>query len=108
MTHASSRVAALRSVALTVPDLVQAEAFYTGTWRLTVVARTNDAIYLRGTGADHHLLALHLAPGAARIRNVTLRARSRAALDEVARDVVTAGGRVLEAPASDHHRRNAT
>lgn len=97
MTHASSRVAALRSVALTVPDLAQAEAFYTGTWNLSVAARTSDALYLRGTGADHHLLALHLAPGAARIRNVTLRARSRAALDDVAQAAVKAGGRVLEA-----------
>ncbi len=96
MTHASSRVAALRSVALTVPDLAQAEAFYTGTWNLSVAARTGDAIYLRGTGADHHLLALHQAPGPARIRNVTLRARSRAALDEVAQSVVAAGGRLVE------------
>ncbi|MBI2744876.1 MAG: VOC family protein [Burkholderiales bacterium] len=97
MTHASSRVAALRSVALNVPDLQEAEKFYTQVWHLSVAARTADALYLRGTGADHHLLALHQAPGAARIRNVTLRARSRAALDEVAQAVVGAGGRVLEA-----------
>ena len=97
MTHASSRVAALRSVALNVPDLQAAEQFYTQTWHLSVAARTKDALYLRGTGADHHLLALHLADGPARIRNVTLRARSSAALDEVAQAVVAAGGRVLEA-----------
>ncbi len=97
MTHASSRVAALRSVALNVPDLQEAEKFYTQVWHLSVAARTADALYLRGTGADHHLLALHQAPGAARIRNVTLRARSRAALDEVAQAVVAAGGRVVEA-----------
>jgi catechol-2,3-dioxygenase len=97
MTHASSRVAALRSVALNVPDLQAAEQFYTQIWNLSVAARTKDALYLRGTGADHHLLALHLADGPARIRNVTLRARSRAALDEVAQAVLTAGGRVLEA-----------
>lgn len=96
MTHASSRVSALRSVALTVPDLAQAEAFYTRVWHLDVAARTADALYLRGTGADHHLLALHQAPGPARIRNVTLRARHRQALDEVALAAVTAGGRVLE------------
>jgi len=97
MTHASSRVAALRSVALNVPDLQEAEKFYTQIWQLSVAARTADALYLRGTGADHHLLALHQAPGAARIRNVTLRAHSRAALDEVAQSVTAAGGRVLEA-----------
>ncbi len=96
MTHASSRVAALRSVALNVPDLQEAEKFYTQVWHLDVAARTADALYLRGTGTDHHLLALHQAPGPARIRNVTLRARSRAALDEVAQSVAAAGGRVLE------------
>jgi catechol 2,3-dioxygenase-like lactoylglutathione lyase family enzyme len=99
MTHASSRVAALRSVALNVPDLPAAEQFYTQIWNLSVAARTPDALYLRGTGADHHLLALHPAGGPARIRNVTLRARSRAALDEVAQAVTGAGGRVLEAVA---------
>jgi catechol-2,3-dioxygenase len=97
MTHASSRVAALRSVALNVPDLAAAEQFYTQIWNLSVAARTPDALYLRGTGADHHLLALHQADGPARIRNVTLRARSRAVLDEVAQAVIAVGGRVLEA-----------
>ena len=63
MTHASSRVSALRSVALQVPDLAVAEKFYTTIWHLDVVARTDHAIYLRGTGADHHLLALHQAEG---------------------------------------------
>lgn len=96
MTHASSRVSALRSVALTVPDLAQAEAFYTEVWHLDVAARTADAIYLRGTGSDHHLLALHQAAGPARIRNVTFRARHRGALDEVTQRAPAAGGRVLQ------------
>lgn len=95
MTHASSLVSGLRSVALTVPDLALAEKFYTETWYLTVVARTADALYLRGTGADHHLLALYQAEGPARIRNVTLRARSRAALDDVAQRALQHGGRVV-------------
>lgn len=97
MTHASSRISAVRSVALMVPDLVQAEDFFTRIWHLDVVARTGDALYLRGTGADHHLLALHQGLGPARIRAVTLRARSRAALDDVARLAPQAGGRVLQA-----------
>jgi catechol 2,3-dioxygenase len=97
MTHASSRVAAVRSVALTVPDLALAEQFYTQVWHLDVAARAPGALYLRGTGADHHLLALHQASGPARILNVTLRARHRRALDEVALATEAAGGRVLEA-----------
>ena len=97
MSHASSLVSALRSAALTVPDLAQAEKFYTEVWHLDVTARTTDAIYLRGTGADHHLLALHHAPGPARMRNVTFRARNRASLDVVAQRASVAGGRVLQA-----------
>ena len=95
MTHASSCVSALRSVALNVPDLALAESFYTQVWHLDVVTKTTDAIYFRATGADHHVLALHQAPGPARIRNVTLRARDRQALDAVAQAAPLAGGRVI-------------
>ncbi len=96
MTHASSLVGALRSVSLTVPDLALAEQFYTQVWHLEVAARTPQALYLRGSGADHHLLALHEAAGSARILDVTLRARSRAALDEVTRRAQAAGAHVLQ------------
>ena len=102
MTHASSLVGALRSVALTVPDLSAAEAFYTHTWHLQVAARTDDALYLRGAGTDHHLLALHRAPGAAHILHVTLRARSPEALALAAQKTEAAGGQVLAAPAPLH------
>jgi predicted enzyme related to lactoylglutathione lyase len=95
MTHASSRVSGLRSVALNVPDLALAEDFFTRVWHLDVVARAPGALYFRGTGADHHLLALHQSEGPAQIRHVTLRARSREALDAVAQSVVAAGGRVV-------------
>lgn len=98
MTHASSRVAGLRSVALQVPDLALAEQFYTQVWHLDVVARAPGALYLRATGEDHHVLALHEAPGPARVRDVTLRSRSLEALAEVAQHAVAAGGRVLSAP----------
>jgi len=96
-------IAALRSVALNVPDLAQAEAFYTGTWRLRVVARTEDTLYLAGSGADHHLLALRQDGGPLAIRHVTLRARSAEALTEIARAAVAAGGRIVVpvGPASD-------
>ncbi len=85
---------ALRSVALTVPDLAAAEVFYTQTWRLEVAARSDHALYFRGSGSDHHLLALHAAPGTPMIRQVTLRARHADALDLIARATVHAGGTV--------------
>jgi catechol 2,3-dioxygenase-like lactoylglutathione lyase family enzyme len=90
-------IQALRSVALNVPDLARAEAFYTQTWHLRVVTRTDDALYLRGSGADHHLLSLHAAP-ALSIRHVSLRARHAQALDAIAQATEAAGGRALHAP----------
>ena len=96
MTHASSLVSGLRSVALTVPDLDLAEKFYSSVWHLDLVEKTSDALYFRGTGSDHHLLALHYAEGPAKILYVTLRLRNTSSFDVVAKSVVTAGGKVLK------------
>jgi catechol-2,3-dioxygenase len=94
-------IAALRSVALNVPDLGKAEDFYTRVWHLTVVERTDDALYLRGTGVDHHLLSLHASSSdMPQIRHVTLRARTVEALETIAQATVYAGGTVLHAQAA--------
>lgn len=93
-------ITALRSVALTVPDLAAAEVFYTQVWRLVVVDRSPGVIYLRGSGADHHLLALHGRPGTPQILHVTLRARSAEALAAIAAAAPAAGGVVEQAPAA--------
>jgi len=89
-------IEALRSVALNVPDLAAAEAFYTGTWHLDVAAREPGVLYLRGTGADAYLLALHAGGPPVQLREVTLRARSADALAAIAAAAVRAGGRVLQ------------
>ena len=88
------RVAALRSVEIGLPDVAAAEAFYTQTWGLGVVARRGTSVYLRGTGADHHLLALH-AQDKPEVLAVTFRATSATALDELAALAVQQGGTVL-------------
>jgi catechol 2,3-dioxygenase len=93
-------IAALRSVALTVPDLAAAETFYTQVWRLAVAARGPGVLYLRGSGADHHLLALHQQTGMPQILKVTLRARSAQALAAAAVAAAAAGGLVQQAPAA--------
>jgi catechol-2,3-dioxygenase len=90
-------VSALRSVSLNVPDLAAAEAFYTQVWHLDVASRAEDALYLRGSGSDHHLLALH-AHAETAIREVTLRARNSEALTRIAAATIEAGGRVLHGP----------
>lgn len=94
----SPTVAALRSVALEVPDPVAAEDFYTRIWRLEVAERSHDAVYLRGSGGSHHLLSLHSAAQTA-IRDVTFQVRSLDALRAIAEATPRAGGRVL-APAA--------
>ena len=94
-------IQALRSVALTVPDLDAAERFYTQVWRLDVAARDErgaGVLYLRGSGTDHHLLALHAAPGQPQLRQVTLRARNASALAAIAQASVAAGGTVERGP----------
>jgi catechol 2,3-dioxygenase-like lactoylglutathione lyase family enzyme len=88
-------IEAVRSVALNVPDLAQAEAFYTKVWRLDVAHRSEHALYLRGTGSDHHLLALYAGGPVPQIRQVTLRARSTEALQAVAEAVPRAGGEIV-------------
>ena len=45
-----------------------------------MAARGDGALYLRGTGTDAYLLALHAGGPVPQIRAVTLRARSAAAL----------------------------
>jgi len=85
----------LRSVALNVPDLAQAEHFYTRVWNLEVAACKDDALYLCGTGGDHHLLALHAGGDLPQVRQVTLRARGFAALEQVAEAAARAGGTLV-------------
>ena len=88
-------IAGLRSVALYVPDLAKAEEFYTKTWHLEVAHRGDGELFLRGSGSDHHLLALHQGGEVPQIRQVTLRARDREALDAVRANVLRAGGTIL-------------
>src|ERR1700755_708311 len=90
----SPLIQGVRSVALTVPDLASAEDFYTQVWKLDVVERSRGLLYLRGSGADHHLLALHEASGAPRILQITLRARSAAALAQIATAARALGGSI--------------
>jgi catechol 2,3-dioxygenase len=88
-------IAGLRSVALDVPDLVRAEEFYTQVWQLEVAERRDGALFLRGTGSDAYLLALHRGGAVPQIRHVTLRARSEPALAAIAEAVLPAGGRIV-------------
>jgi catechol 2,3-dioxygenase len=83
-------VTGLRSVDLIVPDLAAATAFYTDIWGLAVADRGEGIVWLRGTGPDAHLLALH-AGDAPAIRSMTFRVAAHADPDARAAAMVARG-----------------
>jgi catechol 2,3-dioxygenase len=87
----------LRSIAIGVVDLEAAERFYNDTWHLETVARTGNAVYLRGAGSFHHILSLHRGERPD-VRNVSFSVASLADLDAIAARTPGAGGRVLSGP----------
>jgi catechol 2,3-dioxygenase len=78
MTNA--RVIGVRSVELGVRDLTQSAEFYRNVWGLDEVASDGGVMYLRGTGRDHHLLALR-EQGKASLLAVDFSAADRQAVD---------------------------
>ena len=63
-----ARVTAVRSVELGVRDVGSASGFYSDTWNLDPVAEVDGSRYFRGTGPEHHILALHRREKPALIR----------------------------------------
>ena len=95
MSEAS--VNALSAVEIGVPDLPAATEFYEKTWGLSVVERTPTAAYLRATGSDHYVLALHRRdkPGFVRVR---LGAQDRRTVDSLFARVKESDATVISAP----------
>lgn len=87
-------IVAIRSVEFGVPDIARAEVFYTRTWGLRVCARHGEIVYLRASGNDHHVLALHSHPSA-EILSVSFRVESEASLRRIADAITPAGGQVI-------------
>ena len=75
------RVSGVRSVELEICDLQSAAAFFSRVWNLEQSARTDGAIYLRGTGRYHHILALHQSHGPATVRRVVFDTADRMSVD---------------------------
>jgi catechol 2,3-dioxygenase len=87
----------IRSVELAVRDLEATKAFYEKVWGLREVARENGSVYLRATGKDHHVLAIHQSPRA-KLMAINLGARSRGDVDALYAHAKALGATVLEAP----------
>ncbi|MBD8737230.1 VOC family protein [Sphingomonas sp. CFBP 13706] len=89
-------ITGLRSVDFDVPDLEAATAFYTDIWGLSLAVRSEGTVWLRGTGSDPYLLALHAASTPA-IRSMTFRVAPKADPEALAA-VMVAHGAELTTP----------
>ena len=90
-------VTALRSVDLGTPDLDLSEHFYTTVWGLDLVTREAGVVYLRATGPNHHVLALHRTVEPA-ILSVTFHVASVDDLTEIAEAASANGAQVISGP----------
>ncbi len=88
----------VRGVDLAVRDVAAAARFYTDVWRLSIVAEHGGSVYLRGSGAYHHILALHPRAEPA-LLSINLAAVDRAAVDALHARVTAAGAPKVDAPA---------
>ncbi|GJG88063.1 oxidoreductase [Gemmatimonadetes bacterium T265] len=93
----------LRSVDLEVAELDAAAEFYATVWGLELAERRADTAWLRGTGDDPHLLALHVGPRAA-IRSMTFRAAPAADLDALGAAMAAEGAALVHGarPLDEH------
>ena len=91
-------VTGLRGVDLGVRDVAAHARFYTDVWRLAVAAERGGSVYLRGSGAYCHILALHPRSEPA-LLCVNLAAADRNAVDRLHARVTAAGAPRVAAPA---------
>jgi catechol 2,3-dioxygenase-like lactoylglutathione lyase family enzyme len=91
-------VCAIQSVDIGVPDVPAAERFYIAAWGLELAERRADVVYLRASGDDPYVLALHSRPQAA-VLWVTFGVAASEELTRLTEAVVNAGGCVLRPPA---------
>jgi catechol-2,3-dioxygenase len=78
-----SGVTHLRRVGITTPDPEGLARFYEQVWGLTISDRRDGTVYLRGSGTEHHLLAI--SPGGRpSVRLIGLGLADSAAVDEFA------------------------
>lgn len=87
----------LRSVELRTVELDASVDFYTDVWGLRVVERDASGAWLRGTGDNHHVLALS---GAARngIGSISFAVGTPREVDDAARNLQARGIPILEGP----------
>ncbi|MDP4595331.1 MAG: VOC family protein [Beijerinckiaceae bacterium] len=94
---ADPKVNGLRSIELNVFNLKESTEFYKKAWGLDEVKMTGGSAYLRATGPNHHVLALHEEPRAG-MRTVNFSAADRATVDGLHAKVTGIGAKVHSSP----------
>ena len=94
-----ARVTGVRSVELGVRDLNASLRFYQDIWGLEVASTEGDAVHLRATSAEHHVLTLR-EQGKASLLGVHFSASNRASVDQLHGKAKGYGVDVGSAPAS--------
>lgn len=97
MTNAIARLHSLRSVQLRIPTLSEASDFYSEVWGLSVVEHDRNDTWLRGTGANHHVLQLSHAERNA-LGRISFAVRTPAEVDEAARRLLLHGVALVREP----------
>jgi catechol 2,3-dioxygenase len=90
-------VRGVRSVEIEMADPERAAEFYSRIWNLKEVGRHDGSIYFRGTGAYHHILAIHPARNGYALRRLVFNAANRDIVQAL-HHAVTAAGCTSEAP----------
>ncbi len=91
-------ITGLRGVDLGVPDVAAHARFYTEVWNLSVAARSGASVYLRGSGAYCHILALH-PRDTPQLLCINLAAADRGAVDRLHERARAAGIPQIDPPA---------
>ena len=94
----NGKVGGVRSIELGVRDLRQSADFYTKVWALEEVSADGDAIHLRGTGGDHHVLTIRERPKPS-LLGVNFAAPDRPTVDRLCAKAKSYGIKVLGDPA---------
>jgi len=92
------KVSGLRSIEYGMPDVRQAARFFEDCWALKPVATADGAVYLRATGAEHHVAVLRENAKAGHLR-INLAAPDKGAVDALHAQAKGRGMTVLDAPA---------
>jgi catechol 2,3-dioxygenase-like lactoylglutathione lyase family enzyme len=94
---AEARVNDIRGIDLAVRDLTASVEFYQRAWGLREVARDADTVYLRATGPEHHVLALHRGPQIA-LLGANFAAPDKPAVDALHAKAIAFGADVADQP----------